>query len=358
VKIAYLGQMADISTENGISKKIRTQCLAWQTAAHEVRYFSLTPTTAVWQGMQPVPVEVIRRGGVMHRAVQSLRLARQIRAWRPDAIYFRYAYHSPGLVRLFREIPTVAEINSDDLAEYPLTLSRAKVAYHRLTRNRILRAVAGFITVTNELAGRLAGFGKPGEVIGNGIALADFPLLPPPDSERPPRLVFMGSAGSPWHGLDRVTDLARLIPGMPIDIIGESTPAAPLPTAIHFHGPLTRERYEPLLRAATVAIGTMALYTKHMDEACPLKAREYLALGLPVIGAYQDTDIPPDADYFLRLPNNSESLAPWRDRISTFIEYWRTRRVPRSAIAHLDVSVKEAQRLAFMEKILAVSRHA
>jgi hypothetical protein len=95
-----------------------------------------------------------------------------------------------------------------------------------------------------------------------------------------------------------------------------------------------------------------------MDEACPLKAREYLALGLPVIGAYQDTDIPTDADYFLRLPNNSESLAPWRDRISTFIEYWRTRRVPRSAIAHLDVSVKEAQRLAFMEKILAVFRHA
>jgi hypothetical protein len=345
--------MADIATENGISKKIRAQCVAWQAAGHEVRYFSLTPTATVWPGMQPVPVEVLCRGCVVHRAVQSCRLARQIRAWCPDAIYFRYAYHSPGLVRLFGEIPTVAEINSDDRAEYPLTLSRAKVAYHRLTRNRILRAVAGFITVTGELAGRLADFGKPSEVIANGITLADFPDLPPPDLERPPRLVFMGSAGSPWHGLDRVADLARLVPGVPIDIIGESVPDALQPAEMHFYGPLPRERYEPLLRAATVAIGTLALYIKSMDEACPLKVREYLVGGLPVIAAYRDTDIPDGADYFLRLPNTAGSLEPHRERIVRFIAAWRGRRVPRQSVLQLDSAGKEARRLAFLERVVA-----
>ncbi len=358
MKIAYLGQMADVATENGISKKIRAQCLAWQASGHAVRYFSLTPTAAVWPGMSPVEVAVVRRGRGLVRLRQSHRLARQIGAWRPDVIYFRYAYHSPGLVRLFGEIPAIAEINSDDQAEYPLTLSRAKVLYHRMTRNRILRAVAGYVAVTNELAGRLSGFAKPCEVIANGVALADFPVLPPPDPQAPPRLVFIGDAGSPWHGLERVTELARLIPDLPIDIIGKPAPAAPQPPGLHFHGPLPRASYESLLRAATVALGTLALYVKRMDEACPLKVREYLAGGLPVIAAYRDTDIPDGADYFLRLPNAPGSLKPHRERIVGFINAWRGRRVPRPSVQQLDSGAKEARRLAFMEKTLAATRHA
>jgi glycosyltransferase involved in cell wall biosynthesis len=345
--------MADIATENGISKKIRAQCLAWQAAGHEVCYFSLTPSAAVWPGMQSVPVEVFPRGRWLTRLRQSWRLARRILVSRPDVIYFRYAYHSPGLVRLFREIPTIAEINSDDRAEYPLTLSRTKVAYHRLTRNRVLRAVGGFIAVTRELAERLAGFGKPCQVIANGITFADFPVLPPPDRERPPRLVFMGSAGSPWHGLTRVAALARLFPSWPIDIIGESVPDAPPTAGMHFHGALPRERYEPLLRAATVAIGTMALYIKNMDEACPLKVREYLAEGLPVIAAYRDTDIPDAADYFLRLPNTANGLDAHRERIARFIDSWQGRRVPRQSVQQLDSAGKEAHRLAFLDQIRA-----
>ena len=345
--------MADVAAENGISKKIRAQCLAWRAAGHEVRYFSLTPTTAVWPGMQPVEVVVLRRGHVLARVRQSWRLAAAIREWRPDVVYFRYAHHSPGLVRLFGAIPAVAEINSDDQAEYPLTLSRPKVIYHRLTRSRMLRAVAGFVAVTNELAEHLAGFGKPCEVIANGISFADTPLLPPPDPAAPPRLVFIGDAGSPWHGLDRVADLARLLPGLPIDIIGKSAPDTPQPAGLRFHGPLPRERYEPLLRAATVALGTLGLYTKNMDEACPLKVREYLAAGLPVIAAYRDTDIPDGADYFLRLPNAPGDLAPHRESIVRFIEAWRGRRVPRESVLPLDSAAKEARRLAFLERLVA-----
>src|ERR1035437_9353973 len=54
MKIAYLGQMADVSRETSIAKKIRAQCLAWQTAGHTVRYFALTPTPTVWSGFAPV----------------------------------------------------------------------------------------------------------------------------------------------------------------------------------------------------------------------------------------------------------------------------------------------------------------
>src|SRR5436190_22873588 len=107
MRIAYLGQMADVSSENGISKKIRSQSLCWQQAGHDVHYFSLVPTLGVWNGLAPLQTDLLARGNPGQRLIQSFRLASRIRAWRPDMIYFRYAYHSAGLPALFREIPTV-----------------------------------------------------------------------------------------------------------------------------------------------------------------------------------------------------------------------------------------------------------
>ncbi len=353
MKIAYLGQMADVGAENGIVKKIRQQAGAWLAAGHEVRYFSLVPTTVAWAGLAPVPAELVARGGPWRRPWRSRELVARIRAWQPDVIYFRYAYHSAGLPGLFREIPTVAEINSDDLAEYPLTLPPAKVLYHRLTRARVLRPVAGFVAVTRELAVRFAGFGRPTETIANGIALADFAPVAAPPAGAPPRLLFVGSAGSPWHGLERVAELATLFPALGIDVVGCTAPSGPWPESVRFHGALPAAGYAPLVRGATAAVGTLALYRKSMDEACPLKVREYLALGLPVLAAYRDTDLPDDVDYFLRLPNDARPLAPHRERIAAWLAHWRGQRVPRAAVAHLDAAAKEARRLAFLTRLAA-----
>ena len=362
MRIAYLGQMADVAIENGISKKLATQAQAWARAGHEVHYFALAPTAQVWAGLT-MPATVLSRGNPLRRAFRSRELCRKIVRWQPEVVYFRYAHHSPGLPRLFREFPTIAEINSDDLREYGLTLSAAKRWYHRCTRQWVLRRVRGFIAVPHELAERFDDFLIPTVVISNAADLDDLNPLPSASPSERTRVVLIGNTGTPWHGLDRLGELARLLPEMDFVVIGCTAadytacdPTRHPPDNLQLLGMLTRQDYLPLLSQATAAFGTLGLYRKHMDEACPLKVREYLALGLPVIGAYRDTDIPDDADYFLRLPNNAESLAPWRDRIAAFIESWRGRRVPRSAIAHLDVSVKEGQRLAFMEKIIAEFR--
>src|SRR5690606_30567672 len=95
---------------------------------------------------------LVPRGSPWLHPMRSRELCQTVRAWRPDLIYFRYAYHAPGLPGLFRDIPCVAEINSDDQREYPLTLGPLKNLYHRLTRRRILSPIAGFIPVTHELA--------------------------------------------------------------------------------------------------------------------------------------------------------------------------------------------------------------
>lgn len=355
MRIAYLGQMADVSSENGIAKKLATQAQAWAQAGHEVHYFALAPTAQVWPELR-MPATVLPRGTPLRRVLRSHELCREVVRWRPEIIYFRYAHHSPGLPQLFRRCPTVAEINSNDRAEYSLTLSLGRRMYHRLTRKRILRTVHGFVAVTNELAAQLGEFHRPSLAIGNSIVLADHPVFPPAAPVQP-RIAFIGTTGVPWHGLDRIAELAALLPSVGFELIGITTNAwaalvpAPPPCNIRLHGPLPRTSYTQLLAGCVAALGSLALYRNQMEEACSLKVRECLAGGLPVIGAYRDTDIPDDADYFLRLPNNAESLAPWRERIAAFIDHWHGRRVPRSAIAHLDVSVKEARRLAFMAEI-------
>ena len=365
MRIAYLGQMADITTENGISKKIRQQATTWLHAGHAVRYFAAVPIAKPWPGLSPLETDLVDRGRGVARLASSLALCRRLREWQPDLIYFRYAYHSPGLPALFRDFPTIAELNSDDRQEYGLTLSAAKRLYHRVTRKRVLRHIRGFVAVTQELAERCTAFQVPTEVLGNSTDLAELHSLPPAISRERTRVVLVGSTGTPWHGLDRLGELAHLLPELDFVVIGctatdyqAHAPTSQPPDNMQLLGMLPAHDYMPLLRECTVAFGTLGLYRKRMDEACPLKVREYLALGLPVIGAYRDTDIPDGADYFLRLPNNAEPLAPWRDQIAAFIEGWRGRRVPRSAIAHLDVSVKEAQRLAFMEKTVAKWRRA
>lgn len=359
LRLAYVLQMADMSGENGISKKILGQLETWRALGHECRWFQLNPFAEIWPPLAKIPHASPRRGSSWGRIRASRALCREIAIWRPDLIYFRYAYHASGLPALFLKFPCVAEINSDDQSEYPLTLGPLRNLYHRLTRRRVLSPIRGFVPVTRELSRVATPFARPVEVIANAIPLATLQPLPPAPEGAPVELVFMGSARTPWHGLERIGELARLFPDWQIHVIGDDASiwrtVSPLsaPANLIFHGSQPRERYLPLLATATAALGTFGLYRKGMHEACPLKVREYLALGLPVIGACEDTDIPAAADYHLRLPNNASPLAPHRDAIAAFVERWRGRRVPRAAIAHINTDVKETRRLAFMGQILA-----
>ena len=93
-----------------------------------------------------------------------------------------------------------------------------------------------------------------------------------------------------------------------------------------------------------------------MHEASPLKSREYLARGLPVIGAYEDTDIPEASPVYLRLPNQKGAIVNHITDVEAFIASWRGRRVQHSEIDYLDTSVKEAQRLEFLRQCISRGR--
>ncbi|MCK8487312.1 glycosyltransferase [Paenibacillus sp. MBLB2552] len=368
MRIAYLIHWNE-GPDSGVFKKIISQALTWKALGHETALFLFSRGTApVWGEAETGGLPVFRE--VYHdrlgRTARFKALSAQVRAWRPDVIYHRFDLYYPSLPRLLRDYPSVLEINSNDVGELALeggSLSPRRL-YHLLTRGLVLAAAGGFVFVSGELA-EADGFRryvKSYTVIGNGIPLDQFAAgqergeALTHDGMEPVRFVFMSSPGQAWQGLDEIARLAAAKPDWRFDIIGPERAeleAAKLqaPANLVFHGHMTRERYQPLLDRADLAIGTLALYRKGMEEASPLKVREYLANGLPVIAAYRETDFPEPVMFFLQLPGEPENVIRHLSAIENFARYWRGRRVEREHVRHLDVSVKEAARVAYMRRV-------
>jgi glycosyltransferase involved in cell wall biosynthesis len=341
--------------DSGVFKKIVSQVHTWkiQGVQVSVHIVSREPNFDVWQ----------RHLGDHLLTFHCYRRATRFRSWgeaidaifaqEPDLVYHRYDLYMPSIGNLAKRLPLVLEINTDDLKEYCLSPG-FRCWYNRLTRGLLLQKVAGMVFVTHELSRlpHFAGFGKPYIVIGNGIALQDYPQLPSPNNQAP-RLVFVGTGNQPWQGVDKVLQLARHFSQWHFDLIGLSPDQIKqTPPNVFVYGRLSRKEYEPILAWADIALGTLALHRKGMEEGSPLKVREYLAYGLPVIIGYKDTDFPEDAPFILRLPNSEDNIEANLSAIETFVHRWLGQRVSREAIAHLDVKVKEFQRIAFFQEVL------
>jgi glycosyltransferase involved in cell wall biosynthesis len=279
-------------------------------------------------------------------------------------VYLRYDLFLPPLPRLLRHFPAAVEINADDKEEAKLRRERARLAalYNELNRRVLLSRARGLVCVTHELARspHFASFGKPSEVIGNGVDLDRIEPAPPPQNERP-RVVFLGSTRQAWHGVDKIVWLAGEMPEADFEIVGyrleemrEALGAGWTPPAnLHVRGVLARAEYEPIITSSDLAIGTLALHRKNMHEACPLKVREYLAYGLPVVIAYEDTDFVDERPwYLLRLPNAESNVRDGVDGIRRFLGEVRGRRVARDDVAaRIGADAKEGRRLAFIERV-------
>jgi hypothetical protein len=292
----------------------------------------------------------------LNRIRAMKRMIESIRRFNPDLIYLRYSiYVYPGH-RLMHIAPVVEEINTDDLTQHE-GLGWIYSLYNRLTRGIFLRRVLGLVTVSRELAVSyaFAPYSKPTCVIANGVEMNKFHELPPP-SNKTPHLIFIGSPGYPWNGVDKLIDLASRFSDFHIDIVGyDKLPEfEPLPNNLTLHGYLSTREYEQVMAGADVAISSLALHRKQMEEASPLKSRECLAFGLPLVMAYADTDLDgADCDFLLKIPNKEDNIQTHAEVIRDFAYRMRGRRADREFLKkHIDAEQKEAMRLSFFEELL------
>ncbi|HOW86855.1 MAG TPA: glycosyltransferase [Candidatus Aminicenantes bacterium] len=345
VRIAYIF-IGQIYPQTGVGKKVRGQVEAWKEMGHAVEVFDL-PVESIDKGKKLVPSIKM----MIRRLREVRRLSEKIRTWSPDILYARAGLtYYPSLDYLFRDFPVVFEVNTDEIREYKLTYSPFKYVFFVCTRRRYLSQAAAFICVTKELNEKYLRYRKPIKIISNGIKLSDYPILHPVEKEHM-ELVFVGNDDYPWNGIDVICEMAGIFPSWEFNIIGMGKQNG-CPRNVHFRGKLSYPEYMYYYQRADVSIGTLALNRKGMKEASPLKVREYLAHGIPVIIGYEDTDFPNGAEFILRIASD---LSDPRgiSAIKEFVMKWRGKRIDRNEVQSINSPIKERERMAFLEWIMA-----
>jgi hypothetical protein len=217
-----------------------------------------------------------------------------------------------------------------------------------------LRKVHGFIFLSEELSAsprfRRHTSSAIWTVISNGIKLSNHRVLTTNYSGNQ-SLFFIGQNGQAWHGMDQIYQLAMVMPDFDFHVVGIEKSVNFSARNIYFYGEMDSEGYLPVAEKCVAGLGTLNLQIKRMTEASPLKTRLYLALGLPVISRYLDTDFPIGAPFILTIPNDNQSITVYEHNIRNFCNDWKGKRVDRSEISHLDASLKEDQRSTFLERV-------
>ncbi len=368
MRIAYYVHL-NYGANGGVFEKIVGQVTTWTELGYAVRLFVFTRMPELAEALKCSSIadlaecEIYRHHGRVSFASRNRALSKlmnRIRGWRPDVIYSRMDMWYPAVWRTALRIPLVLEINANELAELK-QYSLGNYFYHLCTRGLTLRRARGIVYVSHEIqrAPVYRRLRKPGLVLGNGVRMEDAPSLPERARDGGnPRLAFIGQAGMPWHGIDRVVAMARAFPDWRFDLIGISADDAgeTLPKNVTAWGPMPSSQYRSaILPFCDCGIGSLAMYRARLVEASPLKTREYLALGLPVIIGYSDTDFLSGADFLLQLPNTADNVETNLAAIHDFVGRWRGRRVRRGDVMHLDSAMKERLRSEFFKFVLSAS---
>jgi len=352
MKLAYLVHL-NMDANTGVFKKIYQQIHTWIKLGHDAELFVITRKLSVAQAVnQLISGSHVFMYKTMIERLQTMNEAiRAILRFSPDATYFRRDMYYPPIAKLARALPLVLEINSDEGAEL-WQYNKVQWLYHILTRPLLDKNVSGMIFVTNELSckGYYGRLNLPKETVANGIILSDFPQLPISPVSKP-NLLFIGVPAF-WHGIDKIVYLAQKFPEWTFHMIGISkTDIINPPSNMVLYGSLNYQDYLDIAIQCHVGIGTLALHRNGMNEASPLKVREYLAMGLPVIIGYKDTDFSGNEPFLLYLPNTENNVRDNLSAIEKFVYKWMDKRVERFQIKHLDYNEKERKRLDFIDKV-------
>ncbi len=179
--------------------------------------------------------------------------------------------------------------------------------------NPTIAKASGIIGMTQEIVDyeltRAGVPGKPSYVYPNGIIFNEQKLIDR-RSEDIPEFLFVANF-APWHGLDRrLTTIAKSKEKFLLHLVGEIPKESLLlvqDSRIRIYGALTHEEIVILSQQCWIGLASFALDRKKMKQACPLKTREYLMLGLPVYGDYQDV-FQKNTPYFRTGSENIEGI--------------------------------------------------
>jgi hypothetical protein len=317
----------------------------------------------------------------------------EIKVQRTDAVLFRYPFASPGLLQLVRKFgrQIIFEHNTIEKEEMlltqrkhfkklPFSLSPSYFSYFLRSfilkqtweskfGSEILKSVIGGISVTHEIAryerSRAKGYNTI--CIANGAPKLRNALHPAPVFENRLKVVMVVGDRHVWHGIDRLIEGLKAYRNagvfIELDFIGFTSEEVPVAAETHYYKISCLGRFNPAqLEAAMqqyhLAVGSLALHKINLSEASPLKVRQCLMAGVPMVLGYTDTDVSNSktlSRYAWNVPADDSPLN-WEEIVSFYqglnaIGDLRMK-VAAAADEELSMRVKSAQYVKFIQSLM------
>jgi len=356
MKILYLVDI-DFNQMSGVASKVCMQAKQWEKEGHTVILLStLSLSFFDLEGKRLSKPKILRNKGKLSFIINvykgSILLKYLLKDIDFDIVYMRYRIYDFFFKSAVQKKTIVAEMNTVYEQE---TKNRSYLSYlyYILFKNLSFNTINGFVCISNEIKHITLKNNYKSLVLANGI---DTSLFQVENRKRnvKPTLVFIGSPHQKWHGVDKIIFLSAKIKEFDFHIIGI---AGNDTDNLFYHGYLSTEEFLPILKKSDIGIGSLAMHRLGINEASPLKSRQYLALGLPIIYAYHDTDIKDDLPFVLELENEENNIHKNIENIKNFVYnvfdnnniQFETQQFAKSTF---DIVEKEQKRLQFMNELL------
>jgi len=241
-----------------------------------------------------------------HSALNWLRFRYEYYCWllKQEAYYdrfvLRYYVHDPfQLLFIIRcKKPVYFVHHSFEVAELNLPgtfFAKIRANLECLLGRFAIKRASGIIAVTNEIAEyektRANLKDVPTFIYPNGISFQHGPVQD--KRGEVPELLFVAHEFVPWHGLDLLLDsIEKTNVNFKLHLVGSVSRIdiirARRDNRIVIHGQKNTKEIRELAQYCSVGLTSFGLHRKKMSEACTLKVREYLLMGLPVYGGHRD----------------------------------------------------------------------
>jgi len=304
-------------------KACRDLGIPWETALFSPRS-SLEPFPEPLNVGPPDLVEA-RGDSVRERLLTSRRLRRAFYAWLADresdfdVILLRYSVHDRMQSRFIERSPAFVGLvhhsfEVDELRSVDGLVGQVRSRLESRIGAASIRGADVTVGVTDEIAlhelARVGNTRKPMLIYPNGG-----PDTAAPVADRRSGVVHLLCASSyfsPWQGIDLLlAGLHASSREFILHLVGELSPSDALLAAsdsrVVVHGPKTPQEMRDIAQTCWAGISSLAIERQGFHTACPLKVREYLSMGLPVVGNHEEV-LPRDFPYYVQVMPDISSI--------------------------------------------------
>jgi hypothetical protein len=248
----------------------------------------------------------IKDGNLVTKIIQWWRLRRDYHRWltsqldKYDIILIRYYVHDPFQKSFVRKAGNKVFLVHHTLEAPELRAAgfkgKLRAAIENFLAPATIQAARGLVCVTHEIMKyermRARANHLPGFVYPNGIHFKELKLDDCTRGEVP-SFLFVASDFSSWHGLDLLLQAsARSTEPYQVHLIGnisnEDLTNAKKDPRFVIHGKKSQDEIGEIAAKCWISLSSFALFRQNMQEACTLKVRESLMMGLPVYAGYRD----------------------------------------------------------------------